>query len=485
VDTAVVFGRDGKRLYVGNEDGRVRVWDTSSWKALESEGWQAHRSAVTALAVSWEGSLIATGGDGMIKLFPLGSKMSGGDRMERLTFHLNQSPNWIQFARGADGRDRALLHSAPGGTLEVWEADGGLPASGFSSPEADLEVTVEVSSHRSVRLEDGRVLVVGGEGATPSKNCVALSDCYLYDPLGARWSRTGSMREPRTREFELTVLRDGRVLASGGRGRDGELLTTCEIYDPDAGGWTPTGAMATPHEDGGRLRRKDGKVLAFGEMAHRELPELFDPLREVWEPLGERVGPIRIHAWTPLTDGRLLAWGTEAGPANEPGCAVLDPMSGVWTPVRGPTVPDPMLSTLASGEVLAHGGRGTPPADHLRCEVFHPESGEWHATGELRAPLFLPTATVLPDGRLLLAGGHSDDLAGERNLTQIYNPSAGTWSFGPKLMEWRRFHAATLLMDGRVMLVGGLDPGGFPCGVEIVDPSKRALPRPSSAGSKP
>jgi WD40 repeat protein len=129
-DTSVVFSRDGRRLFTGNEDGRIRVWDTATWEELPSHGWPAHRSAVTALAVSHDGSLIATSGDETLKLFSAQPEPGEPYRRERLSFHLDQSANWIQFARDGEGQDRALLHSVPGGTLQIWEVDEGGEPSG-------------------------------------------------------------------------------------------------------------------------------------------------------------------------------------------------------------------------------------------------------------------------------------------------------------------------------------------------------------------
>jgi WD40 repeat protein len=122
-DTAVVFGRDGRRLYTGNEDGHIRVWDTSTWRELPHLGWPAHRSAVTAMAVSHDRTLIATSGDDTLKLFPIVPEPGETYPRERLPFRLEQPANWIQFARDENGGDRALMHSAPGRTLEIWEAD--------------------------------------------------------------------------------------------------------------------------------------------------------------------------------------------------------------------------------------------------------------------------------------------------------------------------------------------------------------------------
>lgn len=122
-DTAVAFSRDGRRLYTGNEDGRVRVWDTATWQELPALGWLAHRSAVTSLAVSNEESLIATSGGDTLKLFPSDPEPGEPYRRERLSFSLDQPANWIQFARDEEGKDRALLYNVPGRTLEIWEVD--------------------------------------------------------------------------------------------------------------------------------------------------------------------------------------------------------------------------------------------------------------------------------------------------------------------------------------------------------------------------
>lgn len=122
-DTSVAFSRDGRWLFTGNEDGRIRVWDTATWQQRPERGWAAHRSAVTAIAVSHDGALIGTSGDETLKLFSIRPEPGEPFGRERLTFYLDGSANWIQFARDARGHDRALLHGVPGGPLEVWETN--------------------------------------------------------------------------------------------------------------------------------------------------------------------------------------------------------------------------------------------------------------------------------------------------------------------------------------------------------------------------
>lgn len=123
-DTALVFHPDGTRLYCGNEDGRVRVFDTSTWTELPGEGWQAQRGAVTALGISNDKRLIATAGDTTLKLWLL-EKHPDDARVEMLNFTTYFPAAWLHFGRDADGGDRALLHAAPFCPLEIWPGSYG------------------------------------------------------------------------------------------------------------------------------------------------------------------------------------------------------------------------------------------------------------------------------------------------------------------------------------------------------------------------
>ena len=118
-DTALVFHPDGSRLYCGNEDGRVHVFDTTTWTELPEESWQAHSGAVTALAISNDTRLLATSGDTTLKLW-LTEKAAGAARVEMLSFSTYFPAAWLHFGRDADGSDRSLLHAQPFCPLEIW-----------------------------------------------------------------------------------------------------------------------------------------------------------------------------------------------------------------------------------------------------------------------------------------------------------------------------------------------------------------------------
>ncbi len=116
-DSACAFSSDGARLFVGNEDGWVRVFDTASRLELPAERWRAHTTEVTAMAVSQAGDIVATVAQGALALWST-EQHPGQPRRERLRLPFPVARNWIQFC----GDDTVLLHSAPYDPIEAWEA---------------------------------------------------------------------------------------------------------------------------------------------------------------------------------------------------------------------------------------------------------------------------------------------------------------------------------------------------------------------------
>src|SRR5689334_11861267 len=111
--------------------------------------------------------------------------------------------------------------------------------------------------HTATRLQDGRVLIVGGSGEEP-----ALASAEVYDPSSNRWAKAASMSTPRL-GHTATMLPDGRVLVVGGSGQ-GQALASAEVYDPSSESWAPAAAMSTPRERHTATLLPDGRVLVAG-----------------------------------------------------------------------------------------------------------------------------------------------------------------------------------------------------------------------------
>jgi hypothetical protein len=114
---------------------------------------------------------------------------------------------------------------------------------------------------------------------------------------------------------------------------------------------------------------------------------------------------------------------------------------------------------LPNGQVLIAGGTTNYGYDSLSsAELYDPPTGTWTATGALTDARWGHTATVLPNGGVLVAGG-SD---GTRTLSsaELYDPATGTWTASNPLRAARVQHTTTLLPDGRVLAAGGRSIGG-------------------------
>ncbi|MEN9347300.1 MAG: hypothetical protein RLZZ77_811 [Bacteroidota bacterium] len=98
--------------------------------------------------------------------------------------------------------------------------------------------------HRSVQLNDGRILITGGYDGTNN-----LSSCEIYDPSTNQLVPTGSMNYGRS-SHTCTVLPNGKVLVTGGFNPDfGFQMNQCELYDPQTGAWTETDALSSSRDN--------------------------------------------------------------------------------------------------------------------------------------------------------------------------------------------------------------------------------------------
>jgi hypothetical protein len=107
---------------------------------------------------------------------------------------------------------------------------------------------------------------------------------------------------------------------------------------------------------------------------------------------------------------------------------------------------------LPNGKVLVVGGYGSSGL-LSSAELYDPVSGTWTTTGPMPVARFTHTATLLPNGKVLVAGGEGS--GGELNTAVLYDPASGTWTVTGHLNIARTFHTATLLPNGKVLVAGG------------------------------
>lgn len=275
--------------------------------------------------------------------------------------------------------------------------------------------------HTATLLHTGKVLVAGcavGPGGA------GLGSAELYDPASGTWTDTGDMVGPRCLDFTATLLPDGRVLVVGGRvlvagSRANPIVATAELYDPMTGTWTATGSMGTPRYDHAAALLPDGKVLVAGGADHPgagccylATAELYDPGTGSWTPTARMVMPNGHNAAVLLADGRVLVGGYTQ---------VYDTVTGSWTVGNQGAGGQPMV-LLPDGRLFAFGNGSV--------ELYDAGTGSWAAAVGKGTPRYRDefTATLLLDGRVLVAGGFSDNSNGAGSVlasAELYDPGSG------------------------------------------------------------
>jgi N-acetylneuraminic acid mutarotase len=120
---------------------------------------------------------------------------------------------------------------------------------------------------------------------------------------------------------------------------------------------------------------------------------------------------------------------------------------------------------LPNGRVLVAGGSNAGAL--ASAALYDPATGTWTATGPLATGRYTHTATLLSDGRVLVAGGTVGPLAS----AEIYNPATGQWTATGSLATAREAHTATLLPNGMVLVVGGSSGSTRFASAELYDPA--------------
>jgi N-acetylneuraminic acid mutarotase len=303
-------------------------------------------------------------------------------------------------------------------------------------------------------LSTGKVLVAGGFGSQGSP----ANFVELYDPASGVWTDAAPMNMFRA-DHTATLLQNGKVLVAGGFDAGVSYTNTAELYDPVAGTWTPTGPLAQARTRHSATLLANGRVLIAGGTG----PSGNLTSSEIYYPnsgLFSGTGPLNVtrssHVAVRLTNGKVLAAGGRPTTSAE----LFDPQTGAWTftgSMNNVHYFGHTATLLRNGRVLVAGGTGPggSPDETSAAEIYRPSTSTWISTTALPVPRVSHTATLLPNGNVLVAGGYTGTTDADALHTQVYKVTSGTWEFNGDLTEPRHGHTATLMPDARVLIAGG------------------------------
>jgi hypothetical protein len=172
---------------------------------------------------------------------------------------------------------------------------------------------------------------------------------------------------------------------------------------------------------------------------------------------------------TLLPDGRVLVVGGMQTLLVLASAELYDPRTRRWSSAGSLTLPSwgHTATLLQNRKVLVVGGSqadGYHVGSSSSAELYDPQTNSWSAAASMRTPRSFHTATLLPDGRVLVVGGvkTSSDVSGEVLASaELYDPRTDIWAPAPPLSTARAKHDAILLANQHVLVFGGTQGVGY------------------------
>jgi len=327
------------------------------------------------------------------------------------------------------------------------------------------------AEHMAVRLNDGRVLVVGGR----DESKLVTRQMYVFDPSSETFTAFGSIGTAGPFGSVAVTLADGNVLLVGGI--PASAFSNAVLINAQTGAVTPTSSQ--PHSRrvwGTGTRLADGKVLFVGGLLASgndgnaiEISTTADPTAEIYDsttgaftalPAALSVGRYK-HTAVTANDGRVLIYGgdSESGQAAPP--ELYDPATGRFSVLAAPegNVRENHSAVKASdgGIWIIGGDDGTHLSALTSVIRFDSASTTFSHALDLATPRTLLGAVAVADSRVLVAGGASDLVPNRiEQSSEVIDATTKLRIAGPQMSATRYSFTMTPLSNGKVLILGGL-----------------------------
>ena len=321
--------------------------------------------------------------------------------------------------------------------------------------------------HTATLLSDGRVLIVGGSATSGG---VPLNTGEVYDPIGNTFTATGTLTAARKNH---TATNTGVVQLVGGIDSSGNSLGSTETYDSSMNAFTysANGApYATAKHAAFVIPSVDAIVITGGRASNGSSLNTTGGISTNIILSDARAS----HTATILPDERVLIVGgnngSEAAPTPSDSAELFDsnvPVNTFPRAVQGDffatvgAMTDGRYShtatQLPNGKVLVAGGSvGSSSGCSYELSSAELYDGFFTPTGSMGQARTEHTATLLPNGKVLIAGGFTNCGSTHLKSAELYDPGNGTFSPTGDMTAGRSRHTATLLPNGKVLITGGI-----------------------------
>ena len=409
-------------------------------------------------------------------------------------------------------------------------AQGPLQGLWTTMPSLPQEGGSGIARHTATLLGDGNILIVGGvtgNSAFPS----ASASAAMYLPNLNQWTQVPNMFLPRVGHGAALLPDGASVLVAGGETGSASInpgggpcgllgpatgTTEAEVFNEATFGWAHALSMNSPRADFSLVRLPNGKILAAAGSTTDQTAEVYDPSSNTWSYTGGMNAQRSQAAYTLLPDGRVFVAGGDFG-FSVSGIAVdcpsdaevYDPSANTWSNAGKmavnrygatatvvcvtATIPCPANSwrVLVAGgfdgnNQSSSGDCGLPincPSAFFNAfpslnttELWNPSTNSFTPAASMPTARDYHTATLLPNGQVLLAGGFTNaaisDAAGDvtnfaqaTSFAEIYDPTTDSWQVVRSMNSARGEHTATAELGPgptKILFAGGAQPSPPP-----------------------
>jgi hypothetical protein len=306
----------------------------------------------------------------------------------------------------------------------------------------------------------GEVLVWDGQDLAPFS-------ARLWDPVTGQFFSVPNT--PNLFCAGHSVLPDGRVLVAGGHAAGYVGIRDLNFFDPTTGAWSSGAPMAFPRWYPTTTVLPDGRILVVSGTRDCmtcivDVPEIYDPTTNTWQQLSNARLALDLypHMFV-LPDGRVLAAANQEAPMIS---RVLDIDARTWTPIGSTPLHGGSSVMYRPGVVMKSGLSRNPDfssAPSVKTTYvldMNQPSPAWRQTTSMAFARTQHNLTILPDGTVLAIGGGtvSDVFNVDAAVfeAELWSPTTETWTTMAAMQVPRLYHSTALLLpDGRVLAAGG------------------------------